>query len=36
MFREPEGAKLVEVDHLAAALTNDYEVKMVVQKGSGA
>ena len=36
MFREPEGEKLVEVDHLASDLTNDYEVKMDVQKVSGA
>ena len=36
MFREPEGTKLVEVDHLAAAATNDYEVKMDAQKGYGA
>ena len=36
MFREPEGTKVVETDRLAAALTNDDEVKMDFQKGSGA
>ena len=36
MFREPEGTKVVETDCLAAAPTNADEVKMDVQKGSGA
>ena len=36
MFRESEGEKSVEMDHLAAAPTNDEEVKMDAQKCSGA
>ena len=36
MFREPEGTKVFETDHLAVAPTNDDEVKMDVQNVSGA
>ena len=36
MFTEPEGTKVFETDFLAADLTNADEVKMDVQKGSGA
>ena len=35
MFKEPEGKKVFETDHLSAAPKNADEVKMDVQKGSG-
>ena len=36
MFREPEGNKVFDTDHLAASPTDADEVKMDVQEGSGA
>ena len=35
MFREPEGKKVVDMDHLTAAPTDADEVKMYVQKDYG-
>ena len=35
MFRESEGKKVFETDHLAAAPDDADEVKMNVQRGSG-
>ena len=36
MIKKVEGTKVFETDNLEAAPTNDYEVNMDIQKGSGA